>query len=263
MNKLIASAALIAASTALASATTVTVDIIGILDSDTSGWLNTDNYSSNTSYGSTLGAYNSSSVSADDVVFAFGPTTGVYADYTSNSFIIGAGNLNNQTTGGPYTDLGSTTLANVTSGSGFTLTARGGYSGTWAAVVISVETLLAQSETATIDDLTTINISYTTSNAGYPVLTAWVVSTDDGDTDTATELTVTTSGTTSVSGTIDVSSVTEDDVIVVLLSSAGQAATVTGLSLTTTIPEPSAFALLAGVGALAFAVSRRRRSRRA
>lgn len=263
MNRLIASAALIAASTALASATTVTVDIIDILDSDSSGWLDTNNYSGNTSYDKTLAAYNSgqTSVSADAVAFAFGPTSGVYASYTSNSFLVGAGNLNNQTSGGPYSDLGTTTLDNV---SEFTLTARTGYSGTWVAVVISVDTLLAQSDTATTDDLTTINISYTTDNSGYPVLTAWVVSTDDDGDDTATALTVTTSsGDTSVSGTIDVSSVTEDDVIVVLLSSAGQKATVTGLSLTTTIPEPSAFALLAGVGALAFAVSRRRRSRRA
>ena len=38
--------------------------------------------------------------------------------------------------------------------------------------------------------------------------------------------------------------------------------TETGISLTLTIPEPSAFGLLAGVGALALVVSRRRRSRR-
>ena len=260
MNKLIASAALIAASTALAGATTVTVDIVGILDSNSSGWVNTSNNSSDEDNSGTLGAYSGSQtdVLADDVLFAFG-SSGVYAEYTSNSFLIGAGNLNNQTSGNPYSGLGGTTLSDVTSDSGFSLGAYTGFKSTWAAVVVSVGTLLAQSDTATTDDLTTINISYTTSNSGYPVLTAWVVTEDS-----ASALTVTTSGDTAVSGTIDVSSVTDEDAtIVVLFSGAGQTSTVTNLSLTTTIPEPSAFAMLAGVGALAFAVSRRRRSRKA
>ena len=283
MNKLIASAAIIAASTALAGATVTTVDIVDLLDTTNAGYVDTSN---NSSSGYVLGT---SSVSAEGVAYAFGATTGIYADYTSGSFVCGAGNLNNGNSS-IQSEEGSNSV------SSFYLNVRSGYSGEWAAVIVSVSTILAAESTATTDDLTSISISYsvtdTTSSSastyaadGYPLVTAWVVSetttttTDDDGNETETitasavALTVTTtletdesdSAIVNVSGSITgFSNLSEDDIIVILFASdATSSTTTTDLSLTTTIPEPSAFAMLAGVGALAFAVSRRRRSRKA
>lgn len=160
-----------------------------------------------------------------------------------------------------------------------TVTCRPNYYGTWQAIIVSVEDLLAKSSTATIEDLTSISYTYTTAS----LISAWVLSattTDETTTYSATQIAVIAdvlgdasadsalSTESSGSGTLSLADVTidEDDYLVFLVSSGqgtGGTNRASTLTLVTTIPEPSAFGLLAGLGALAFAVSRRRRSRRA
>lgn len=250
MNKLIASAALIAASTALASATTVTVDIVDLLSSYTSGTaVSESNYcssSTQTSTCGTLGSYNYDP-SATEVATVFG----TYA--TSTGIYYGMGTLATGTSNAGYS-------ASVSDGTlTLSLTSRPAYLGSWAALVVSVSDLLAQSDTATVDDITSFSYTFTYSSGSFD-FSVFVMTTAD-DTTSATELTA-------ADGTISVgdAEISEDSLLVFLISedsTTGGTSYSATLTLTTTIPEPSAFALLAGVGALAFAVSRRRRSRKA
>lgn len=149
------------------------------------------------------------------------------------------------------------------------------YCGWYNAAVISVSDILAVDDTKTIDDLTTLSVSYSVEGAAFSV---WTISTDSDGNTAATQLlyvggseTCSTVGvkgtavTTTVTGTLeaDISALTETSTIVLLFGTNGNNegnATVT--ATVTDIPEPSAFGLLAGIGALVL-VAARRRSRKA
>lgn len=146
------------------------------------------------------------------------------------------------------------------------------YCGWYNAAVISVSDILAADSTKTIDDLTTLTVSYTVTGAAFSV---WTISTDDDGDIVATQLlyvggsdTCTTVGasgtavTTTVSGTLeaDISALTETSTIVLLFGTNGNdSGTATVSAVVADIPEPSTFGILAGVGALAFVASRRSR----
>ena len=251
MKNLITSIALLAASSALASAATTTVDLVTLVGTDDAKLYLKGDYGTTSDLSTTLGGYSSGVVAASqsDVQTYLATLVNTYGTgfYAGNG-TFGTGIMQGTSVGGSTYSSGDVTG----SVSGFYLGGRTGYKGTWAAVVLEVADILELNSTATIDDLTTLTVSYTTSVDSYPVLTAWVFSSS-----TATELTI------SDDGTIDVSSVGESDTIVLLFSSSGTTSTTTNLSVTTTIPEPSTFGLLAGVGALALVASRRRRSRKA
>lgn len=145
------------------------------------------------------------------------------------------------------------------------------YCGWYNAAVISVSDILAVDDTKTIDDLTTLSVSYSVTGSAFSV---WTISTDSDGNTTATQLlyvggsdTCSTVGdnntavTATVTGTLeaDISALTETSTIVLLFGTNGNdkgSATVT--ATVTDIPEPSAFGLLAVVGALALVVARRR-----
>ena len=237
MKKFITAAALLAASGALASAATTTVDLVSLASDNIAG-LNAGNTSQ---YDITLSGQTANSVAttieADDVAEYLDTTTGAY---------YGTGTMIQATTYG-YAPTIDTTVSPATFSVDLAL--RNNYYGTWAALVVAVSDILAENTSATIDDLTTVAYTYTISGG---TLTAWLIT--DGE---ATQLTLS-----STSGSIDVSDATEDSTIVFLYSTSGSATTGT-LTATATIPEPSAFGLLAGVGALALVAARRRRTRKA
>lgn len=265
MIKFITTTALVAASAALASAAVTTVELTDLVSADTTTFAASSNQQNYT----TLGGYEADSSNATTSSATAEYVYSVLGSATTETFYTGTGTLK-------ASDAIVSEIAGNTTSS-FYLNARSGFRGEWAALVVSASAILGESDTATIDDLTTLSISYTSTAESYPVLTVWVI---DGESATQISLTTTESNqqyTTSTSdedeevtvlSSVDVSAtvsiadvVTETSTIVVLFSSTGVASTVTGLSVSTAIPEPSAFGLLAGLGALAFIASRRRRTK--
>ena len=254
MKNVITTLALLAASSALASAATVTVDVVSLAASSTIA--STEGTSSTLSgQGS---SYSQVTTTAADVASILGSkSTGLY---------YGSGNGNN----------GSKTAAEVdttATPNAYTLTqswSYQAYNGFWNALVVSVADILEESETATVDDLTSLSISYTVTGLS---LSVWTIT--DG---TATQVlyvggteTCSTTGAygTAVVNTVSaavsaaVSNLDEDSTIVIIYGTNGNNEGSGTVTVTTTIPEPSTFGLLAGVGALALVASRRRRSRKA
>lgn len=270
MIKFITTTALVAASAALAGA--ATVDLGDIVGTDSSTFLSKSDFSSSSDINTTLGGYTNDgtkvvgATTASDVATYLSQNTGVY---------YGVGTLNNTTTAAPVTE-----ISNNTYGGSIYIGTRTNYLGQFTAVVASVSDILGESYT----DLSELSISYTSTATGAPSLTVWVIA--DG---TATQIDLTTTesnqqyttsttesddGTTeevTVLSSVDVSTtvslagvVTEESTIVVLFNAYAGAGTVTGLSISAAvseIPEPSAFGLLAGLGAIAFLASRRRRTK--
>ena len=242
MKNLITLIALLAASSALASAATTTVDLVSLVASSTATQValtNTGTYGTTYTIGGWTGqgSGSASAVTTSDLetVASYISSTGLYYGYGTLGGTSGIATA-------PSVD--ATASPNELT---ISLQARPAYNGTFAVLSVTVSDILSQSDTATIDDLTTISYTYTGTSSS---LTAWALTSGS-----ATELTVS-------NGTIDVSSVSESATIVLLFSSEGNASSGTA-TFTTTIPEPSTFGLLAGVGALALVASRRRRSRKA
>lgn len=238
MNKIITAIALVAASSALASATTVTVDLVSLANNTGT---NSQVSASSTTNSTLSAAYKedsalvSEAVDATSVATYLTLSTGLYYGFGNVSKDTSASISNCAATVSTESDPYTFTTTN----SSWT---RTNYYGNWAALVVSVSDILSASDTATIGDLTTLSIS--TELSGTAEVSAWLIT--DG---TAVSIT---------DGIV--SDATEDSTIVVLVSSGTGAYSAT-VSVTTTIPEPSAFGLLAGIGALALVVSRRRRSR--
>ena len=247
MKNVITTLALLAASSALASASTVTVDVVSLVASSTLSYVDYTDVSTLTAQptttlasqtGTNASTRASNPVTASDVgTYLSTLTTGIYA---------GNGNLS--------TSVGTDTTVSASVDTTGSLAAYSlsytwdypAYYGFWNALVVSVSDILAKSDTATVADLTTLNISYSVESAS---LTVWTIT--DG---TATQVDLD-------SGTV--SGLSESSTIVILYGTNGSATGSGTVTVTTTIPEPSTFGLLAGVGALALVASRRRRSRKA
>ena len=250
MKKFITAAALLAASGALASAATTTVDLVTLAGTSAqiignsglgsgSGLTNGE--------GTTLGGADGNSGTVD--VSASDVGTYIGGVISKSGFYYGSGTLNSNSTA---TLNVSPTITDGTVS--FTIFARvASWYGGFAALAISVEDILEQNSTATIDDITSISYTFTTTQTGASSLTAWVVTGSS-----ASQLTVNADGTIAVSGLSDSS-------YIVLLVSTSTPSVYDGITLsaTTVIPEPSAFGLLAGVGALALVAARRRRTKKA
>ena len=240
MKNAITTLALLAASSALASAATTTVDLVTLAGTTATclgGYSQTS-----TSLGASDGTSGTVSVTATDVGTYLGNAI------SGSSFLYGSGTLDSSAA----TTNGSTLAVSPTITDGtvsFSIWARAAsWYGGWAALVIAVDDILAEDANATIDDLTSISYTFSATQDAT-TLTAWVVTGT-----TATELTVS-------NGTIDVSAATEGSYIVLLVSNPTTSTTsAITLSATTVIPEPSAFGLLAGVGALALVGARCRAS---
>lgn len=275
MKKILSAAAFFAASAAFAGAETVTVDIIADLFGDVTATFVSGSSTPQTTLGAAQGSGNTEA--SGGIAFDASSVASALGDVVADS---GAGvyyGLGNLGSGSGMATAGATSDGTWS----VTVTCRPNYYGSWQALIVSVEDLLAKSSTATIEDLTSISYTYTTAS----LISAWVLSatTDEDSSETtysATQIAVIAdvlgdenatdalSTESSGSGTLSLAGVTidEDDYLVFLVSSGqgtGGTARASTLTLVTTIPEPSAFGLLAGLGALAFAVSRRRRSRRA
>lgn len=276
MKKFITATALLAASAALAGATTI--DLADTVAAGASALLDRSDFGSTVDLNSTLGGYaydsdsqskSTSSVLATDVVTYLSQDTGFYWS---------TGTLNT-TSSTVSSELSASNFGSVSS---FTLVSRPAFMGEWAAAVINISDAYG----TTYTDLSDLTISYTTTSSTSPALTLWVITdgvatqietsstlsnqvytTETDEDGNESQVLVTADVTVSVSSIADV--VTEDSTIVVLFStsdgtSAVGGATVSGLSIVATvseIPEPSAFGLLAGLGALAFIASRRRRTK--
>ena len=247
MKKFITAAALLAASGALASAATTTVDLVSLVASSTASMVSTSSgYSATTTLAGYASGGTATDVSASDVAAYLDVDTGLY---------YGTGNVTTSTGYSTAPTVDSSTTPNTLSYTNGTWI-RGNYLNCWGALVVSVADILKQNASATIDDLTSIDftVSYSSDGEADSTLftTVWII-TDGEATAVATD---------AQTGSIDISSAEEDSTIVILVSTGtgyGNAA----ITATATIPEPSAFGLLAGVGALALVAARRRRSRKA
>ena len=248
MKNAITTLALLAASSALASAATVTVDIIGTYDFSLTGTASNSTYlGSSTNSSGTMGAYISSpstTLTATDIDSS--SVTSYAAKMSSTGSYFGYGS---EVSGSSLTDsFPSVTDDTGSSTATVTTISRPAYNSTFVALVVTLSDLANYASTASAasDDLWTF--SYTTSNDSL-VVSAWVY---DGS--SATLASSVSSGSFTVS---------QDATSVILLVSGAGVGGSTSVTLTATIPEPSAFGLLAGVGALALVAARRRRTRKA
>ena len=241
MKKFITSAALLAASTALASAATVT-----LLPPPSNGitWLTGANLSSDN--------FGSPSITEANVTTWLSSSA-----YGSRLLTSGwhAGVANGATGGGT----GSTSAENISgiSETGFTFTGRKAYGGEYVTATVNLSDLLKEG-----DVLTDISISFNTSRTDS---FSFSIYTWDGT--SAKRIGDVSTGQSLVNFSASSLELTSSSTLVAVFNakSAGQSYAISNLTSSATyteaIPEPSAFGLLAGVGALAFAVSRRRRSR--
>ena len=184
-----------------------------------------------------------SAISADAVRTALSN----YSDLLTSGWHFGAGQSGKTDT---YSD-----ITDVTS-SGFTFISRKGYGGEYVAATISLEDVL--SETQELVGLT-VSFDYSASAHAGMGFSIW-----SWDGSSVTELVNDTNVQTGTnkSFALENLSLSSSDTLFVVWNDNGTYATNTISNLSssaTIIPEPSAFGLLAGLGALAFVASRRRR----
>ena len=247
MKNVMTTLALLAASSALASAATVTVDIIGTYDFSLTGSSSNSTYlGSSTNSSGTMGAYiNSSSTALTATDIDSSSVTSYAAKMSSTGSYFGYGS---EVSGSGLTSGSFPSVTTDSSTATVTTVSRPAYNGTFVALVVTLSDLAsyASSASAADDDLWTF--SYTTDTESL-VVSAWVYGGSSA-----------TLASSDASGSFTVS---QDATSVILLISSANVGGSTSVTLTATIPEPSAFGLLAGVGTLALVAARRRRTRKA
>lgn len=141
-------------------------------------------------------------------------------------------------------------------GAGFTLTGRPAYRGEYVALVLSIDSLLGVSDT----ELTAITLSFNATGASAGSFSVWSIS------DSTAEQLGKTLSLTEASSSLTISNLSlgSGDKLAFLFNTQGQdggsVITVSNFKgSATVIPEPSAFGLLAGLGALTLVGMRRRR----
>jgi hypothetical protein len=246
MKKYVTLAALLTAGTAFANATTVEL----ITSGPSSFTADLKNGTTNIS----LGGWDNASgrtidISASDVMTYLGNKQG---------WILGCGTMNS---GLPEkTTFGNTATYSSESGAGFSITGRPAYRGEYTALVLNVSDLFSGVTDPT--ELTSISLSFNSSGATAGSFSVWSISTNNAIQLGSSRSLTATSNEFSVDG-LSLS----DGKIAFLFSTQNQGGG-TQIKISnfkgtaTVIPEPSAFGMLAGVGALALVASRRRRTQK-
>lgn len=247
MKTLITTAALIAAGTAFANAAE-TISLITGTNVGTRIW--------NTA--STLGGGTSSSHSAVNAVSVYS----VLNSQTTQTWISGYGQKSTNEPSETSYPVWSAKPSESDGAYSFTYLGRSTMQGSYVTWIVSVSDLLSENGYDSTDSLTNFSISFDASGAtAYSYFSAWYIA-DGGTTATSliSETPMSSSNSFSSSETLS-----GNDKIVLLFNSQskGSTTTISNLSATatvvSTIPEPSAFGLLAGIGALVLVASRRRR----
>ncbi len=254
MKKLISVAAFLAASTALASAATETVNLFTDATTGTLVWKNKDSGATNLSGIDSSSAY--VTVTSSDISLLLTTQWGNVQEGTGTFYVdsgwylgTGAGTALN---GFPASDWA---LSSSDGTATFKTNTRPAYKSQYVAFVYNLSDLTLSGSYTSVDSLN-LSLSYTTTENSAAQITLWYANASNNITSLATG-SASSEGTT-ISGTIGYET---DGKIIALFSnsSTSVATTYSGVSLTASIPEPSAFGLLAGAGALALVAARRRR----